>query len=450
MGSNSCQHFAKEGKAFFRRLFSWEGRPACFGARAGDLRINVWHTKGFVRTCAPMKKHASLAVLFVTVFMDLVGFGIVLPLLPFMGTHFHASALMVSALNSIFSLMQFLCAPFWGRLSDRIGRRPVLLWSLAGSTVSYLLLGFCDSFWQIFATRALAGFFGANIAVANAYIADITTPENRSKGMGMIGAAFGLGFVFGPLIGGLIAQFGTDPSRPDHVYRLIGWVAAAICGINFLVACFNLPESRRPESAPAQVKSVFLFSAWQRAFSIKAVGVLIALYFVFGFAFSNFENLFGLLLKGRFFFDVREANYFFFFVGLVVAGVQGGMIGKLVKRYGEARLIVMGGLLFVVSFIWLPFTFGIPSLLGAILGIGVGQGLNRSAIMGLISQQVSAEEQGLVLGVAQSSGSLARILGPLVGGALYDRAPAAPFLLSAALILLLLGLSGSRLPKHTS
>jgi len=394
-----------------------------------------------------MKKHASLGVLFATVFMDLVGFGIVLPLLPFMAKHFDASALMVSALSSIFSLMQFLCAPFWGRLSDRIGRRPVLLWSLAGSTISYLLLGFCSSFAQIFATRALAGFFGANISVASAYIADITPPEKRSRGMGMIGAAFGLGFVFGPLIGGLIAQFGSDSARPEQVYRMIGWVAAAICGLNFLVACFNLPESRRPESAPAPSKSLVPFSSWRRAFAVRAVGMLILLYFVFGFAFSNFESLFALLLKTHFAYDVREANYFFFFIGLVVAGVQGGLIGRLVKRYGESRLILAGGFLFIASLALMPLARGAPMLLVALFGLGVGQGLNRSSVLGLISQQVSMDEQGLVMGVAQSSGSLARILGPLIGGALYDVSVAAPFLFASALVLVCLLATRHILPE---
>ncbi len=383
-----------------------------------------------------------MAVLFLTVFLDLIGFGIVLPLLPFFASHFGASGLMVTGLSSVFSFMQFLSAPFWGRLSDRLGRRPVLLCSLAGSTLSYLALGFCTSFWQIFATRVMAGFFGANIAVANAYIADITLPENRSRGMGLIGAAFGLGFVLGPGIGACIAHFAENPVHPERVYHAIGWVAGAICGINFLVACFTLVESRPPEKR--RHDSIPLKLRWflgKRMFSNRTIAFLVALYFVLGFGFSNFENLFALLIRGKFGYDVKEGNYFFLFIGLVVALVQGGLIGRLVKLFGERHLILFACMLFAASMILIPWCHYLWHLLMVLAGLGIGQGLNRSTIMGLISQQVGPEEQGEVMGLAQSAGSLARILGPLVGGLLFDHAGVAtPFVAAGLLVVVTLGI----------
>ncbi len=381
-----------------------------------------------------------MAVLFVTVFVDLIGFGIVLPVLPFFASHYGVSGFKVTALSAVYSLMQFLCAPFWGRLSDRIGRRPVLLISLAGSTLAYLGLGFCTSFEQIFATRVLAGICGANIAVANAYIADITTPENRSRGMGMIGAAFGLGFVLGPGIGGGIAYLVEDPARPELVFHAIGWVAAAICGLNFLVACWRLAESRPVDKrAEAVASPQWEGSAWRRAFTNPLVGFLILLYFVLGFGFSNFENLFALLIQAKFHCGVREGSYFFLFLGLVVAAIQGGLIGKLVKAFGERRLIVAGSLIFAAGLALVPFAGTVAWVLAALAALGIGQGLNRSAIMGLISQNIGAGEQGAVLGVAQSSGSLARIAGPLAGGLMFDRVGHAfPFVVGGGLVALAL------------
>lgn len=383
-----------------------------------------------------------MTVLFLTVFIDLIGFGIVLPLLPFFASHFGASGLMVTGLSSVFSFMQFLSAPFWGKLSDRWGRRPVLLCSLAGSTLSYLALGFCTSFGQIFATRVLAGFFGANISVANAYIADITSPENRSRGMGLIGAAFGLGFVLGPGIGASIAYFAENPTRPEQVYHAIGWVAGAICGINFLIACFTLVESYPPEKRlhGSTLMKLAWFS-WGKGFSNRIIGFLIVLYFVLGFGFSNFENLFALLIRGKFGYDIKEGNYFFLFLGLVVALVQGGLIGQLVKLFGERRLILFAGVLFAASMILIPWCRHLRHLLMVLTGLGIGQGLNRSTIMGLISQQVRPEEQGEVMGLAQSAGSLARILGPLVGGLLFDHAGVAtPFVTAGLLMMVTLGI----------
>lgn len=389
-----------------------------------------------------------MAVLFVTVFIDLIGFGIVLPLLPFFASHFGVSGFEVTALSSIFSFMQFIFAPFWGRLSDRIGRRPVFLCSLAGSTLSYVALGFCTSFWQIFATRALAGFFGANIAVANAYIADITPPEKRSQGMGLIGAAFGLGFVLGPGIGALIAHLAENPIYPERVYHAIGWVAGAICGINFLIASWTLAESYPPEKRMEKASEEnrwFLFQTWRFKSLSRTLGFLILLYFILGFGFSNFENLFALLLRGNFHYDVKEGNYFFLFIGLVTALVQGGLIGSLVRRYGENRLILFGCILFAISMLLIPFAHRVGYLLLALTGLGLGQGLNRSSILGLISKKVKPEEQGAMMGLTQSSGSLARIIGPITGGLLFDHAgPAVPFIVAGLLVLIVLCL-GSKL-----
>lgn len=388
-----------------------------------------------------MRQRAALGVLFLTVFVDLVGFGLVLPLLPYFASRFGANGFEVTALSSIFSLMQFAFAPFWGRLSDRIGRRPVLLVSLTGSAFSYFGLMFCESFWQIFATRAFAGFFGANIAVANAYIADITPPEERSKGMGWIGAAFGLGFVFGPGLGALIAHFADDPLRPYQVYRAIGGTAAAVCGLNALVACWTLAESRpaiRREVRPTQATGHF--AAWRQSFSARGTAHLIALYFALGYGFANFENLFALLLiRPVFGFDVREGNLFFLYIGLVMAAVQGGMIGRLAKRFGDGKLIAAGGVLSAVAIAWMPFADRTWHLFLGLGLLGVGQGLNRASILGLISRRTRSEMQGAALGMAQSAGSLARIVGPISGGALFDRfGPPAPFLLSGLLVMLVL------------
>ncbi len=386
-----------------------------------------------------------MLVLFVTVFVDLIGFGIVLPLLPFFATHFGVSGIGVAALSSVFSLMQFLFSPFWGRLSDRIGRRPVMLISLAGSALSYLALAYCHTYGQIFATRVMAGFFGGNIAVASAYIADVTTPENRSRGMGMIGAAFGLGFVFGPGLGALIAHLAEDPTRPEQVYHMIGLVAFAVCALNFLVACWSLVESRTnaPATAPARGGWLHL-DLWRKAFADRPTAYLTLLYFVLGYGFANFENFFALFIHDVFHYEVREGNLFFLFIGLITATVQGGLIGRLVKRFGEKALILCACLLFAVSLMLMPFCRSVTLLLLMLTGLGVGQGLNRSSILGLISRRTVAGEQGSVMGVAQSAGSLARIIGPLVGGMMFNISGGAalPFVFSGALLLaaLLVGL----------
>jgi MFS family permease len=393
-----------------------------------------------------MRKRATLGVLFTTVFVDLVGFGLVLPLLPYFAHHLQLrpgwAGLAVTGLSSVFSLMQFLFSPFWGRLSDRVGRRPVMLVSLAGSALSYFALMFCGGYWEIFATRALAGFFGANVAVANAYIADITPPERRSRGMGMIGAAFGLGFVLGPGIGALIAHFADDPARPQAVYRAIGGVAGLVCGLNFLVACWTLAESRPASARRAEGggEPSWHLEAWRRAFASRGTGYLVVLYFALGYSFANFENLFALLLvRPAFGFDVREGNLFFLYIGFVMALVQGGLIGRLVKRHGEGGLIVAGCLFTAAAMALMPFATRVWHLFLLLGALGIGQGVNRASLLGLVSRRTGAADQGVVLGVTQSSGSLARIVGPLAGGLLFDHLGHwSPFVTSAAAVVVAL------------
>ena len=275
----------------------------------------------------------SLLVIFLTVFIDLVGFGIVLPLLPIYSDTFGASGLMVGVIMASFSAMQFLFAPVWGRLSDRIGRRPVLLVSTAGAAVSYAVFGYgstlagSTALTVLLLSRVVAGICGANITVAQAYIADITPPEQRSKRMGLIGMAFGLGFIFGPLIGGVAAKY-LGASGP-------GYVAATLCAANFILAFIRLPESRQPGSTPASQRP--RFAQWAHVLSQPNVGALVIIFFFATFCFTCFETTLGLMIIRNFELDLESGKSagtaLFAFCGIVGAFVQGGPIGKLVKKW---------------------------------------------------------------------------------------------------------------------
>ena len=287
-------------------------------------------------------KKPSLLVIFLTVFLDLVGFGIVLPLLPVYSENFGASGFLVGVIMASFSAMQFLFAPMWGRWSDKVGRRPVLLISNFGSSVSYALFGLASglegnaALWTLLASRIFAGICGANISVAQAYIADITPPEDRSRRMGLIGMAFGLGFILGPALGALsLSGFGrTGP----------GWVAAAMCFGNFLLTCAILPESRQPSSEHAPERP--RLSLWSHTLGRPQVGLLVWLFFLATFAFTCFETTLGLLVSQTFKLDARKPEdakaigYLFAYCGLIGALVQGGAIGRAVKKLGEPKLKV--------------------------------------------------------------------------------------------------------------
>jgi len=354
-------------------------------------------------------KRSPLLVIFITVFIDLVGFGIVIPVLPFYaeGTRFGATPREVGLLFASYSVMQLFFAPVLGRLSDKYGRRPVLLVSLLGTCLGFFILGFANSLWMLFLGRIIDGISGGNISTAQAYIADVTTKEDRAKGMGLIGAAFGLGFVFGPAIGGVLSRWGI--SVP---FLFAGGLAFA----NAVLLYFTLPETITPDH-PART-SAAAGRSWHRlisSFQNRRLATVLSIYFVSIVAFSIMTASFSLFMMFRFGFDAFHNGWVFAFVGIVSAIIQGALIGKLVKRFGEPLLVITGSLLFTVSLFASPFITPAVGIIGILVTgalSSIGNALNAPTLTSLASKSVSEKEQGAIMGVAQSVASLARAVGP--------------------------------------
>jgi multidrug resistance protein len=364
-------------------------------------------------------------IIFLTVFIDLLGFGIIIPLMPFYATHFGASAFEVGMLAMSFSLMQFLFAPLWGRWSDVIGRRPVIVIGLLGSAVSYLTFGLAQSLALLFVSRCLAGIAGANIPTAQAFIADSTTPENRAKGMGMVGAAFGLGFIFGPALGGFLSQWG---------YQVPALFAAALSFVNFLAALVLLPESLPPDRRTvARTRS--RLEVFQLALTRPRLPTVLAVFFLIVSAFASFESMFALYSQARFGFNSVTIGYLFAGVGVILAIVQGMLVGRVVRRLGEHRLAPAAIALLTLGLGLVSIASSVPALALACAVVAVGMGFQSPSMLSVISQLSDPADQGSMLGVSQSLGSLARVVGPLWGGFVFDRfGHAAPFV-SAALLM---------------
>jgi DHA1 family tetracycline resistance protein-like MFS transporter len=355
-----------------------------------------------------------MLVLFAIVLIDLIGFGLVIPLLPFYGTHYGASAAEVTQLMATYSLLQLFVAPIWGRLSDRYGRRPILLLSLAGSIVSYLWLGFADALWMLFAARAMQGACAGNIAAAQAYIADITTPETRAKGMGIIGAAFGFGFIIGPALGGALA--GPDPLNP--ALEVPAFVGAGLSALAFLGTLLFLKESL-PEELRRKAVRTGRLRAIGDALRRPDLRLLIGLYFMIIFAFAGMETTFALWAAQQFGWGPSSVGYLFAYVGILGAIIQGGLIGRLTRRFGEERLLLAGTVCLLLGLLGIPLASRVPYLYAATGLLSVGMAMAQPSINSLISRRAGAHQQGEVLGVSQSAGSLARVLGPLVAGFLF-------------------------------
>jgi MFS family permease len=370
-------------------------------------------------------RRSPLVIIFLTVFIDLVGFGILLPLLPYYAETYGASPLAVGLLASSYSLMQLLFTPVWGRLSDRYGRRPLILLSLAGSATGFLIFGLATNLTVLFAARMLAGVAGAIIPTTNAYIADVTTPQNRAKGMGLVGAAFGLGFVLGPAIGGLLAPYGYD--KP-------ALLASAMAAGNLVFAYLKLPESLTPEVRARARSRRFDAASARTALGHPHIGLLLALFFVATFAFSNMEATFGLLNEHRYGFNARQTGYLFTYVGGVMSVVQGALVGRVVRRLGEGRAIATGTLLMVAALAGMPLAPNLVVYCAILAALAFGTGINTPSITALLSRYSSADEQGGIMGLAQSMGSLGRILGPMWGGFTFGLDMRWPFFTGGAVM----------------
>lgn len=375
-----------------------------------------------------------LPVLFLTVFLDLLGFGIVIPLLPFVASSTGANAFMVTLLMASYSLMQFLMAPVWGRLSDRIGRRPVLLMSIAGSIVGLVLFAFSTTYLSLLFARIVHGAMNANIAVAQAYIADVTTPADRARGMGVFGAAFGLGFVFGPAAGGILGAYGG--------LLVAGLAAAALALVNLVSAFLLLPESRDPRTArhvhvhdpsrrPWRLLDV---AALRDAARSGSLGAYLLVAFLVTVGFSAMESTFALWSLDALGWDEWENGWLFTYLGVLIVVVQGGLIRPLRKRFGE-RPLALGGLVGLsVGLALLPFATTLALVLVATGILAVANGILQPNLSALVSFEGGDDRRGSVMGLHQSVGALARVAGPLLAGATFTYVHvAAPFVIGAAL-----------------
>lgn len=359
----------------------------------------------------------QLAIVFTIVFVDLVGFGIVLPLMPGFAASYGIAPAAIGILVTSFSLLQLLVSPLWGALSDRIGRRPVLLLGLVGSTASYLLFGVAHGFWTLLASRVIAGSMGATVGVAQAYVADITPPERRAQSLGILGAAFALGFILGPALGGVLYSYSHSAA---------GFAAAAFCGVNACAAFLWLPEtgqhlSRRPRERVA----------------VRPISAPLAATFLLVSAFAIIHLSLPLLAQQEVGLSPRRLGMLFAFSGVISAIVQGGLVGRVAPKFGEARLATVGGLLMAIGLWLFPGSRHIGHLYLSIAFLSMGSAASNPAILAAISRITPPQQQGSALGLAQTAQNLGRIAGPLLAGSLYGGiGHAAPFQAGAGLAVL--------------
>ncbi len=361
-----------------------------------------------------LRRHGALTALLITVFIDMVGFGIIIPLTPFWAERFGATPDVVALLFATYSAFGLAFSFLWGWASDQWGRKPILIVSLAGSVLSFLWLGFADALWMLFAARATGGIFGANVAVGQAYIADVTSEENRARGMGMFGAAFGLGFVLGPAIGGILA--GPDPANPDFRTPFLAAAGMSFAGMVFGLLFLREPERRKPSAArDTRVR----FAGFARILASPAVALPIVCFAMMGFVMGGLESTFAIWAERAVGWGPRETGFFFAYIGVLLIVIQGGLVGVLVRRLQEARLAAPAIAAMAVGIAMLPWsdTVGSIALSGALITLGYG--LGQPVLNALISRAAPADAQGAILGASQSLQSLMRILGPATAGALF-------------------------------
>lgn len=381
-----------------------------------------------------------LIVVVLIVLIDLLGFSLVIPLLPRYGEQYKFTEGEIGLLLAAFPLCQLFAGPVLGRLSDRYGRRPILILSQLGTTISFVLLAFSSSFrWMLFA-RMLDGISGGNILVAQAYVADVTKPEDRAKGMGLIGAAFGVGFTLGPLLGGLLLTLPVEPTLRLRLPFLLAAVCSAVAWVLVLVALPESMPSLREARSPA--RGGFNLRGIQDLLQAPNVGLLVLLGGLVVLSFAALEATFSLYLGRKFDWPPQRAAYWFALFGLISIVVQGGMLRALVPRFGEPQLIRSGLSAMFAGFAALGLSEnGWQLLVGCIL-VGTGYSVSSPSIMGLLSRSVPPREQGAVFGVYSSAQTLARILNYLIATQVLARfGPSGPFWEAAGLILIALALA---------
>ncbi len=373
-------------------------------------------------------KKSPLLPIFLIVFIDLLGFGLILPLLPYYAESFGASELTVGLLLASYSLMQFIGAPVLGRLSDRYGRRPILLISQLGTFIGFMILGFASALWMLFLSRVIDGISGANISTAQAYIADVTDEKNRAKSFGLVGAAFGLGFIIGPAAGGFLSQFG---------YHVPAFFAAGLSLVTMILTFVMLPEPERKSNSRRE----FSIKALKKAFGHPTIGILLTMVFTFGLAFAMFQTSFALFASARFGFNVQQTALVLTYVGILSVIMQLVVVKRVVKRLGENRSIVIT-LAALALGLGLMAAVQNPLMLIVVMPIlSFGGGVSTPVLTSLISKSVDRAEVGGMLGISTSMDSLSRVVAPILGNALLGLGSAWPSMVGAAILLVPIGLA---------
>ena len=388
-----------------------------------------------------MKNRKALTLIFLTVFIDLLGFGILIPILPTFATvKLHMDETAIGIVLAVYSFMQFIFNPLFGKLSDKYGRKPLITFSLLLNAIGYVIFAYTNSFALLIISRIVGGIGGSSVSVAMAYIADITTKKDRSHGMGMIGAAFGLGFVFGPLIGGILSKYG---------YEITGFGAAAFSFMAFLTTVFFLPESnlnlKKLEEAKRKILDI---TALKKVFTHPNVGMLIVLFFIQTFAMANIYGTFALIGYEHYHFTDMQNGLMYGILGLVSAIVQGGLLKYIGKYLDQKSLLKFGSVAMMLGLGLIPYGGGFAGLAIIVSLMSLGGGILQPTILSMISTIAPDTEQGITLGTNQSMSSLARVLGPFWGGFAFQYLGYQwPFLTGGIFLFFIVGASFFYIPK---
>ena len=393
---------------------------------------------------------SPLLLMALTIFIDITGFGIILPLLPFWAQKLGANPAQIGLILTLYAVAQFLFTPLIGALSDRLGRKPIIAASLVIEAASFALTALAGTLPLLLAARFIGGLGSANIGSAQAVVADVTPPEGRARGMGLIGAAIGMGFVVGPAIGGILSGGANRAALPF-------WVAMGVTLVNAALVLAFLPETHPRAQAGAARVSVeerrrgTVLDSWRRALSQPVVARLIVINLLFTLAFTAMEAVYPLFTQSVFHWDARQNGYIFAYVGIVIVVMQGGLVGQLVKRFGERALLLGGLALLAAGLLLLPLSTSLALMLVALGALSAGEGAVTPTTSALLSLAAPADAQGETLGVAQGAAALGRVVGPLGAGALFSAGIGVPFVAGGVLVLLAALLALGTMPaRHLS